>query len=83
MVRLNADLIWKILHFFNAIMERELDLRGNKIVIIENIGTTKVTFATCPSFSLWYVIRCSSLTSLPAVESSRKLGQCERLLCAR
>jgi hypothetical protein len=28
MVRLNADLIWKSPHFFNAIKERELDLRS-------------------------------------------------------
>ncbi|CAL4937120.1 unnamed protein product [Urochloa decumbens] len=28
MVRLTADLIWKSPHFFNAIKERELDLRG-------------------------------------------------------
>lgn len=29
MVRLTADLIWKSPHFFNAIKERELDLRGS------------------------------------------------------
>lgn len=28
MVRLTADLIWKSPHFFNALRERELDLRG-------------------------------------------------------
>lgn len=28
MVRLTADLIWKSPHFFNAVRERELDLRG-------------------------------------------------------
>jgi hypothetical protein len=28
MVRLTADLIWKSPHFFNAVKERELDLRG-------------------------------------------------------
>uniref|UniRef100_A0A453MJ78 Uncharacterized protein n=1 Tax=Aegilops tauschii subsp. strangulata TaxID=200361 RepID=A0A453MJ78_AEGTS len=50
MVRLNADLIWKSPHFFNAIKERELDLRGNKIAIIENIGATEVSSATYPSF---------------------------------
>ncbi|VAH96718.1 unnamed protein product [Triticum turgidum subsp. durum] len=46
MVRLNADLIWKSPHFFNAIKERELDLRGNKIAIIENIGATEDQFDT-------------------------------------
>jgi hypothetical protein len=29
MVRLNADLIWKSPHFFNAVKDRELDLRSN------------------------------------------------------
>lgn len=28
MVKLTADLIWKCPHFFNALKERELDLRG-------------------------------------------------------
>lgn len=42
MVRLTADLIWKSPHFFNAIKERELDLRGNKIAVIENLGATEV-----------------------------------------
>lgn len=42
MVRLTADLIWKSPHFFNTIKERELDLRGNKIAVIENLGATEV-----------------------------------------
>jgi U2 small nuclear ribonucleoprotein A' len=42
MVRLTADLIWKSPHFFNTIKERELDLRGNKISVIENLGATEV-----------------------------------------
>lgn len=46
MVRLTADLIWKSPHFFNAIKERELDLRGNKIAVIENIGATEDQFDT-------------------------------------
>ncbi|XP_057473451.1 U2 small nuclear ribonucleoprotein A'-like [Actinidia eriantha] len=44
MVRLTADLIWKSSHFFNAIRERELDLRGNKIPVIENLGATEDQF---------------------------------------
>jgi hypothetical protein len=28
MVRLTADLIWKSPHFFNAVKDRELDIRG-------------------------------------------------------
>nr|XP_043606416.1 U2 small nuclear ribonucleoprotein A' [Erigeron canadensis] len=46
MVRLNADLVWKSPHFFNALRERELDLRGNKIPVIENIGATEDQFDT-------------------------------------
>ncbi|XP_065864023.1 U2 small nuclear ribonucleoprotein A' isoform X2 [Euphorbia lathyris] len=46
MVRLTADLIWKSPHFFNAVKERELDLRGNKIPVIENIGATEDQFDT-------------------------------------
>ncbi|KAK4486228.1 hypothetical protein RD792_008898, partial [Penstemon davidsonii] len=46
MVRITADLIWKSPHFFNALRERELDLRGNKISVIENIGATEDQFDT-------------------------------------
>ncbi|KAL2322285.1 hypothetical protein Fmac_026664 [Flemingia macrophylla] len=46
MVRLTADLIWKSPHFFNSIKERELDLRGNKIAVIENLGATEDQFDT-------------------------------------
>ncbi|KAF5796588.1 putative leucine-rich repeat domain superfamily [Helianthus annuus] len=46
MVRLTADLIWKSPHFFNALRERELDLRGNKIPLIENLGPTEDQFDT-------------------------------------
>ncbi|CAN0928435.1 U2 small nuclear ribonucleoprotein A' [Linum grandiflorum] len=46
MVRLTADLIWNSPHFFNAIKERELDLRGNKIPVIENLGATEDQFDT-------------------------------------
>lgn len=46
MVRLTADLIWKSPHFFNAIRERELDLRGNKLAVIENLGATEDQFDT-------------------------------------
>ncbi|CAN1234595.1 U2 small nuclear ribonucleoprotein A' [Linum perenne] len=46
MVRLTADLIWNSPHFFNAIKERELDIRGNKIPVIENLGATEDQFDT-------------------------------------
>ncbi|KAF8708798.1 hypothetical protein HU200_030187 [Digitaria exilis] len=51
MVRLTADLIWKSPHFFNAIKERELDLRGNKIAVVENLGATEVSSAPAASFT--------------------------------
>ncbi|XP_021273899.1 U2 small nuclear ribonucleoprotein A' [Herrania umbratica] len=44
MVKLTADLIWKSPHFFNALKERELDLRGSKIAVIENLGATEDQF---------------------------------------
>ncbi|MCL7021899.1 hypothetical protein MKW94_028913 [Papaver nudicaule] len=47
MVRLTADLICnKSPHFFNAVADRELDLRGNKIAVIENLGATEDQFDT-------------------------------------
>uniref|UniRef100_A0A0D6RAZ8 U2A'/phosphoprotein 32 family A C-terminal domain-containing protein n=1 Tax=Araucaria cunninghamii TaxID=56994 RepID=A0A0D6RAZ8_ARACU len=44
MVRLTADLIYKCPQYFNAVRERELDLRGNKIAVIENLGATEDQF---------------------------------------
>ncbi|KAL3685418.1 hypothetical protein R1sor_003440 [Riccia sorocarpa] len=41
MVRLSADLILRSPQYFNAVRERELDLRGNKISVIENLGATE------------------------------------------
>ncbi|KAF8390799.1 hypothetical protein HHK36_025327 [Tetracentron sinense] len=52
MVRLTADLIWKSPHFFNAIRERELDLRGNKIPVIENLGATELSIVSYLLFLL-------------------------------
>ncbi|XP_006647106.1 U2 small nuclear ribonucleoprotein A' [Oryza brachyantha] len=46
MVRLTADLIWKSPHFFNSVKDRELDIRGNKIPVIENLGATEDQFDT-------------------------------------
>jgi U2 small nuclear ribonucleoprotein A' len=41
MVRLTADLIARSPAFINTLREFELDLRGNKIPIIENLGATE------------------------------------------
>jgi len=41
MPRLTADLILRSPSYFNPLKERELDLRGNKIAVIENLGATQ------------------------------------------
>jgi len=40
-MRLTADLILRSPSYFNPIKEREIDLRGNKISVIENLGATQ------------------------------------------
>ncbi|KAL1924331.1 uncharacterized protein VTP21DRAFT_7366 [Calcarisporiella thermophila] len=40
-MRLTADLIQRSPNYINAVKDRELDLRGNKIPTIENLGVTK------------------------------------------
>ncbi len=42
-MRLTAELILSSSSYFNPIKERELDLRGNKIAVIENLGATQVS----------------------------------------
>ncbi|KAL6003660.1 hypothetical protein ACLOJK_023893 [Asimina triloba] len=63
MVRLTADLIWKSPHFFNAVADRELDLRGNKIAVIENLGATEVSIPHLCTISLWGLGFCSDFES--------------------
>jgi hypothetical protein len=41
-MRLTPELINISPQFVNPLQERELDLRGNKIALIENLGVTKV-----------------------------------------
>ena len=41
-MRLTAEVIDHSCSFVNAIKDRELDLRSNKIPAIENLGATKV-----------------------------------------
>jgi U2 small nuclear ribonucleoprotein A' len=45
-MRLTAELITQSLQFLNPVNDRELDLRGNKIALIENLGVTKDAFDT-------------------------------------
>ncbi|EFJ06600.1 hypothetical protein SELMODRAFT_6305, partial [Selaginella moellendorffii] len=40
MVRLGAELISRAPQYLNAVKDREIDLRGNKIAAIENLGVT-------------------------------------------
>jgi len=49
-MRLTAELILKSPNFLNPIKEREIDLRGNKIAVIENLGATQDQF-DCIDFS--------------------------------
>jgi len=44
MVRLTADMIARSPAFLNAMKDRELDLRGNKIAVIENLAATQDQF---------------------------------------
>jgi len=41
MPRLTADLILRSPSYLNPLKEREIDLRGNKIAVIENLGATQ------------------------------------------
>jgi len=40
-MRLTADLVSRAPNFLNPLRERELDLRGNKLTVIENLGATE------------------------------------------
>ncbi|KAK9759780.1 U2 snRNP complex subunit, partial [Basidiobolus ranarum] len=40
-MKLTADLITRAPSYINAIKDRELDLRGNKIPVLENLGVSK------------------------------------------
>eukprot|EP00962_Isochrysis_galbana_P005333 scaffold1448_cov101-Isochrysis_galbana.AAC.1 len=63
-MRLNADLIARAPAFISALKDREIDLRGNKIALIENLAALQVgatrgagpphpaTAAACPAASL-------------------------------
>ena len=46
MQRLTADLIHNSRAFYNPLKERQLDLRGYKLIVIENLGATEDQFDT-------------------------------------
>ena len=46
MQRLSADLIRNSRAFYNPLQERQLDLRGHKLIVIENLGAMEDQFDT-------------------------------------
>jgi len=42
-MRLTPELVHQSPQFLNPVGDRELDLRGHKIAVIENLGVTKVS----------------------------------------
>lgn len=55
MVRLTVELIDNAPQFINTVRERELNLRGYKIPVIENMGVTKVSFCSDRSRGMGYL----------------------------
>jgi hypothetical protein len=49
MPRLTAELVASSPQFMNPLKERELDLRGNSIPAIENLGAARVRLACRPA----------------------------------
>merc|ERR1711944_678 len=68
MVKLNVDLIQGAAQYINPIRERELDLRGYKIPIIENLGATLDQFDTI-DFSDNEVRRLDNFPVLPRLKA--------------
>lgn len=57
MVRLTADLIWKSPHFFNALGERELDLRGLPFSSLSlSLCVSILTYKTCIFISMYILL---------------------------
>lgn len=42
MIKITAELIQQSNQFINPLKERQLDLKGSKIAVIENLGATLV-----------------------------------------
>jgi len=68
MVKLSVDLIQGAAQYLNPIRERELDLRGYKIPIIENLGATLDQFDTL-DFSDNEIRRLDNFPFLPRLQS--------------
>ena len=60
MVKITADLIEQSPQFTNPLRDREIDLRGYKISVIENLGATLVSLFDFLFFS--YIIDLLELT---------------------
>lgn len=72
MVRLTADLVWKSPHFFNALKERELDLRGIFFSIFRH---SQFSIPNPTLIVLWFIIQ----NSFPSLFSGNKIAVIENL----
>ncbi|KAF7235250.1 hypothetical protein EG68_10733, partial [Paragonimus skrjabini miyazakii] len=85
MVRITPELIENAPQFTNAIKDRELDLRGYKFPVIENLGSTLDQFDTIDlsdneirkldGFPLLKRLKCLILTNNKIVRLAEDLGQ--------
>ena len=71
MVKLSVELIQQAYQHINPVRDRELDLRGYKIPVIENLGATLVsTCYTRPGAACWFAVSFR-LTCIYCVRTSR------------
>ncbi|KAA3671378.1 U2 small nuclear ribonucleoprotein A' [Paragonimus westermani] len=85
MVRITPELVENAPQFTNAIKDRELDLRGYKFPVIENLGSTLDQFDTIDlsdneirkldGFPLLKRLKCLILTNNKIVRLAEDLGQ--------
>ena len=73
-MRLTADVIARSPAFLNALKDRELDLRGNKISVIENLAATQDQFDSI-DLSDNEILKVECMAHLPRL-SQRALACC-------
>ena len=66
-MRLTADMIARSPAFLNALKEREIDLRGNKIAVIENLSATQDQFDSI-DLSDNEILKVESMAKLPRLK---------------
>lgn len=80
-MRLTAELILRSPSYLNPVKERELDLRANKIAVIENLGATKDQF-DCIDLSDNEITRLENFPTLNRLQTlllnNNKISQIER-----